>query len=579
MTDPTSDQQRRPARRRPRRTPPRPAPADPVAAGGQDQTPPAVADDTTSVWVPDPDAASWSAHQTNPPASAVGDQPQRGRVRVFPTYDFPVYQSHPGGIGLDQTITITDWRKQGAQWAEQEARRQVGAALGTDPDENGDLSWWMGRPKKGTFRWLPYKGTPRDALPVNPEEQTVWEPARPDPAGEQVVHAEEKAASAEDQVRAALRDIITSRPEDSRGNLVHLAELRARLTGLTRSEQDDALRALSRQDPAFDLYPNPARNEHTEREQAAGLELGGEQQHLVGYTGGRQTVADAGAAVGEPVLRPGDVQPGDEVYDSGAGENATVAAADGESVTIDYGRETIPGIPQSRQLRIPDWGLTPGVLRRTSADLPGGGERRMTADIGGRAVAQEEARPPADQAARFAERRGHYLTWRGDGDVPAPGYAEHAAGCGVCSDMDRGGDGVGRRLRVRAGAVPTFMGGVPGQARHPAVEAVLDAAHTHIAAYAIPDDLTGVRDVDSLVGSLGPLMEGIGASLTGLAAVFGESPVHASVVEMLGEFAGSFSTMADSAGEVYAEWRDNPDNAHDRRRAFGQIPRASLFNV
>ena len=127
-------------------------------------------------------------------------------------------------------------------------------------------------------RWDTYRGVLRRkaaeaAAADSDDASTAGTPAPADAA----------VGTPEDQVRAAIQAIVAGRDETDRRSLVHLADLRDRLTGLSREQQDTALRNLSRQDPAFHLYPNPARNEHTDREQAAGLELGGEQQHLAFY--------------------------------------------------------------------------------------------------------------------------------------------------------------------------------------------------------------------------------------------------------------------------------------------------------
>lgn len=113
---------------------------------------------------------------------------------------------------------------------------------------------------------------------------------------------------------------------------------------------------------------------------------------------------------------------------------------------------------------------------------------------------------------------------------------------------------------------------------HPAVEAVVEALQDHVAGYEIPEN--GVLDVDSLIGSIPELMNGIGDALTSLSENgFGESPVHQSVVEMLSEFAAAVRNMADEAGAVHVAWRSNPDNEHDLRRANNEVAGAHLFNV
>lgn len=408
------------------------------------------------VWVPDTDAATWSSRDLEEPPVGDDGTPQTGRVRVYPAYRFPVHQPTEGGVGLEQEITVTDWRKQGREWAEAEARRQVGEALGEAAGP--DASWWLGRPAKDSYRWHPWKGTPRDALPVDPAAEPRW---RPEPV------AVEPPVAPPPVMGPQLYP-----PGDGDPQLFTRCGRCGFVTGPTK------------------MTPSSCAN-----------------------------------------CRGGD----DELYDSNAGEQA---------------------LSQQRP--------QPWRNPKTAAEL-------------------EEQLPPAEQARRFAERLEHHRAWRGGGEEPAAGYDDHRHQCEICREVERGGDGTGRRLRVLPGPGPvavTYSGGLPGQTLHPAAEAVEDAARTHLGAYTIPDDLTGVLDVDALLGSLSQLMEGIGGSFTALAEHgFGDGPVHASVVELLIAFAGSFTAMAETATEVHAEWASNPDNDHDLRRARGEIPRASLFNV
>lgn len=117
------------------------------------------------------------------------------------------------------------------------------------------------------------------------------------------------------------------------------------------------------------------------------------------------------------------------------------------------------------------------------------------------------------------------------------------------------------------------------EVRHPAFEASLEALHDNIGNYEIPDDGTGVLDVDNLIGSLGGFMNGVADVLSGLGTNLSEGPTHAVVVEALADFARSIHAMGGDAGEVYEAWRTNEDNAHDLRRAEGEIAQAHKFNV
>lgn len=452
--------------------------------------------DNPTVWVPGDDAARWSAHDVDRPPVAAGEAPAMGRVRVFPTYTFTVSQPGTGGIGLGQTITITDWRKQGPAWATAEAHRQVTAALGEPAEDAPGGAWWMGpRPKRDTFRWHPLRGTPRDALPVDPDGQPGWQPDRAEPA-----------------------------------------------------------------EPDGEPLVAP---EHRERA-------------LV-------EAEDTGAPF---VTGPADVAVGDKVVRSNTGEVGLVTQVDADAVNLngwDGHGGRLPGAPGVRYLRS---ALQAGELQRPedqgSLPDPGHidpGHAAVAAGPFQQAAGYEDGLPAEVQRRRFERRRAHQQAWRGDGETPAPAYSAHRDRCEICRDLESGGDGVGRRMRVQASGGLTFVGGVAGQSQHAAVDAVLDAVHSQVAAYSIPDDLTGVLDVDSMIGSLAPLMEGTGAALGALAETFGSSPVHTSVVELLADFAGSFGVMAEEARSVHAQWRGNPANDHDLRRASGEIPRAALFNV
>lgn len=117
------------------------------------------------------------------------------------------------------------------------------------------------------------------------------------------------------------------------------------------------------------------------------------------------------------------------------------------------------------------------------------------------------------------------------------------------------------------------------EVRHPAFEAALSALQDNIGGYTIPDDGTGVLDVDALIASIGGFMHGAAGVLTQLAEYLAEGPTNQVVVDQLNEFSGAIHAMGGDAGEVYEAWRNNEDNAHDLRRAEGEINQAALFNV
>lgn len=130
---------------------------------------PAGDDDQVDDWHGGEDAATWTPAPDVP--APVAPQRKYGRVRVYPTYTW-----RPVGAGIpdDDEVTITDWRKRGQQWAEQQARDEIRARYGPDRE------FWLGRPVKDTFRWRPYAGTPADALPFDAGRDTDPNPGRED---------------------------------------------------------------------------------------------------------------------------------------------------------------------------------------------------------------------------------------------------------------------------------------------------------------------------------------------------------------------------------------------------------------
>lgn len=114
---------------------------------------------------------------------------------------------------------------------------------------------------------------------------------------------------------------------------------------------------------------------------------------------------------------------------------------------------------------------------------------------------------------------------------------------------------------------------------HPTWEAALAALNDSVANYQIPDDGTGVLDVDAFISSIGGFMNGFAGVLDQVGAYLGEGPTNQVVVEQLAEFATAITAMGGDAAQVYEAWRTNEDNAHDLRRAEGEINRAELFNV
>lgn len=266
-------------------------------------------------------------------------------------------------------------------------------------------------------------------------------------------------------------------------------------------------------------------------------------------------------------------------------ETASVPAAETETVPLAAMSERLLGP------RPPAWSPAP---TETETAPPAMSERLF----GPTAAETEERFPPAEQATRYAARRSHHEAERGTGRRARNGYRKHKAGCATCSDIDRGGDGTGRPLRVLAppaNADPaekypvkfTFTGGAgaaggdDAEIRHWAWEQAMDALRDQVGGWVIPDDGTGVLDTDSFIASIGGYVGGLGEILGRLAEELGggQTPIAAVVGEAWADFATALGVMSAEAAEVYARWTDNEDNAHDLRRARGEIKGAELFNV
>lgn len=114
---------------------------------------------------------------------------------------------------------------------------------------------------------------------------------------------------------------------------------------------------------------------------------------------------------------------------------------------------------------------------------------------------------------------------------------------------------------------------------HEAWQAVAAALNDNVATWEIPDDGTGVLDTDMFIASIGGFMNSFTGVLDQVAEYLAEGPANIVVVEQLREFSTALSAMAGDAAQVYEQWTSNEDNAHDLRRARGEIQRAELFNV
>lgn len=545
-------------------------------------------------------AAAAAAPDAPPPAY---EPPQYGRVRVYPTYTFPVYQSGVGGIGLDQEITVNDFDKQGREWAEQEARRQVTEALGAPPHEDGTPggAWWMGQPVKDSFRWQPLKGTPRDAKPNDglPEPQP-WQPWRAsgtDAGTDATAREAEIMKAAMTGHDGQVPDGLAGRDEMTAAGWL---DQDGRVTAAGQQQTRDYVRTAPGYQPdrryegvleSVDAYtppdgtgtgPGPAETGPG----ADGEWMGPDGRPMSAHAYDR--LVNEAAAAGTPyVLRGQDVQEGDRVLDTSNGELGTVREGDENGVRVEYDRELTPGHPGSKGVHV------------LSTALPGGALQQVPRDA--TYASLEDRKPPAEQAYRYDQRRAHYDEEHGPGKRGKKGWTAHKRGCRVCSDIDDGGDGTGRRLHavppVETGPAPAETGPVGGgteprryawagagdgtEIRHWRWDAAHDALQDHVAAWTIPGDGTGVLDTDSFIASIGGYVVGLAAVLAQLGEDFGsgETPIAPVVGETLADFAASLAVMAGEAAAVHERWQTNEDNAHDLRRAHGEIPGAHLFNV
>lgn len=530
-------------------------------------------------WEGGADAATYSTDPPPaPPPPAPHTPAEYGRVRVYPTYTFPVYQTGQGGLGPGEEIRVTDWHKQGRAWAESEARRQVTAALGEPSDTAPGGAWWMGRATKDTHRWRPFKGTSRTALPIDGlPEPPPWQPWMPPAEAEPAPQPSPREAEI---MRAAMTDHAGMLPESmpNRATLLEAGWVneQGQVTALGQQATREYVRTAPGYQPDRRYEGVLARIDgYSPAETAA--EAGG-----IGTT--RDWRVQQAAEAGTPfVLRADDVQPGDRVLDTGKEELGTVREVDDRGgVVIAYDRELTPGHPGTAGVHMLSTALEAGALQK----VPHGA---TYADL-------EERRPPAEQADRYAQRRAHYDEQHGPGKRGKKGWTAHKRGCRVCQDLDTGGDGVGRQLRAVAPAAPaagpaerypvqfTFTGGVGGEeceVRHWRWEAALDQLRDQVGGWVIPEDGAGVLDTDAFIASIGGYVGGLAGVLGRLAEELGggQTPIAAVVGETLADFAGSLEVMSAEAGQVYQQWTDNDDNRHDLRRARGEIPGAHLFNV
>jgi hypothetical protein len=118
-----------------------------------------------------------------------------------------------------------------------------------------------------------------------------------------------------------------------------------------------------------------------------------------------------------------------------------------------------------------------------------------------------------------------------------------------------------------------------GTIRHDAWEAAMSGVQDSVGSWEIPDDGTGVLNTDAFIASIGGFLDGLADVLGNRAEYLAEGPTNQVVVDQLQEFAIALRAMGVDSAQVYEAWRNNEDNAHDLRRAEGEINNASLFNV
>lgn len=524
-------------------------------------------------------AASYSADAADAPDAPPAPIPpaQYGRVRVYPQYRFPVYQTGAGGFGTDE-IVVTDFDKRGRAWAEGEARRQATEALGGPPNEDGPTGgpWWMGRASTDQYRWQPLKGTPRtakplDGLPAAPpwrpwlETETETAPvSRPSAREAEIMKTAMSGHGGQVPAEVADRDgMIAAGWLDQDG----------RVTSAGQQETRDYVQRAPGYQPERRYEGVLAGIDGYVPADAETWPEGYERDISPAEYNQRVNTA---AAAGTPfVLRPQDVAEGDRVRDPHTGELGRVREVGENGVIVDY--------DQTGGVHLLSPALEGGVIQKVPRDAT--------------PASMEERLPPAEQAERYAARRAHFDEQHGPGKRGKKGWTAHKRGCRSCADIDAGRDGVGRPLRVVAAEpVPagdqdaeqypvrfTFAGGVgdTDEIRHHAWEAAADALRDQVGGWVIPEDGTGVLDTDAFIASIGGYVAGLGRVLGELAErlATGETPIAPIVGEVWADFAGALAGMSAEAGEVYAQWTTNEDNAHDLRRAHGEIPGASLFNV
>lgn len=184
---------------------------------------------------------------------------------------------------------------------------------------------------------------------------------------------------------------------------------------------------------------------------------------------------------------------------------------------------------------------------------------------------------PVDaEIRRFTRRVDGYVAPCGSTQYANPD--SHGVWCVTCRKSGGAPTAPGGHT---AGGGTAPAGGGTDVALHPAMESALEAVREHVGGWRIADDGTGVADTDAFLGSLGGFVAGVGELLDVLADYLGEgdNPVAPTVAEQLRQFDVALVGMANQAVDVYRAWRDDDDNAHDLRRASGEVGGAHLFNV
>jgi len=106
-----------------------------------------------------------------------------------------------------------------------------------------------------------------------------------------------RQAEFENRIWATYKQLLGGRAPDRSAEFVSLTKVRAQFPEMSKSEFDDAIRALSRAHPEVSLEPEANQKRMTPDDRAAGVRIGGEDRHLLGI---ERTFRPAGAQAASP---------------------------------------------------------------------------------------------------------------------------------------------------------------------------------------------------------------------------------------------------------------------------------------